>query len=288
MTAQSDTPVQRGLIFLHISKTAGMTMYEIISRQFPKAAIYWVNGHRNREDVQQFMDMPEEQRRHYRCMIGHTSYGIHEYFLQPVDYLTILRNPVDRIISHYYYVRRSPDNKLHRWVTENNISLDEYASSGQASELNNGQTRMLCGIRSMDTVLGHEPVTDAALDAAKRNLEGITCIGLQERFDESLLMFQKTLGWKNIYYVKKNVTRSRSSANAIPAETLQAIQEQNRLDMALYEFGRKLFEERYHQYGITPGDLAAFARRNQTYARIATIKSWVPQPVRNAVRTLRS
>jgi hypothetical protein len=116
MATQPAAPTQKGLIFLHIPKTAGMTMYEIVSRQFPKEAIYWVAGHRNGEDVQQFMDMPEEQRRRYSCMLGHTSYGIHEYFLHPVDYLTILRRPVDRIISHYYYVKRSPDNKLHRWV----------------------------------------------------------------------------------------------------------------------------------------------------------------------------
>lgn len=286
MVRQADAPAQTGLIFLHISKTAGMTMYEIISRQYPREAIYWVAGHSNREDVQQFMRMPEDQRRRYRCLIGHTSFGVHEYFLHPVDYLTILREPVDRIVSHYYYVKRSPDNYLHRWVTENDISLDEYVNSGHASELSNGQTRMLCGIRSMDSVFGNEPVTEAALEAAMRNLESIACIGLTERFDESLLVFQKRLGWKHIHYVKKNVTQSRSRTNAIPKETVRAIQEQNRLDMELYDYGRRLFEDRYRRYDIAPRHLVSFARRNRVYAQIAAAKAWVPEPLRKVARQM--
>src|SRR5258707_15443325 len=103
MSKQTEVPTKRGLIFLHIPKTAGMTLYEIISHQFPRESIYWVAGHRNREDIQQFMEMPEDQRQQYRCMMGHTIFGIHDYFIQPVEYLTILREPVDRIISHYYY-----------------------------------------------------------------------------------------------------------------------------------------------------------------------------------------
>jgi len=51
----------------------------------------------------------------------------------------MLRNPIDWIISHYYYVRRIPRHYLYNRVVSQNMNLEEYVMSGILSEINNEQ-----------------------------------------------------------------------------------------------------------------------------------------------------
>lgn len=287
MQPENATELGKGLIFLHIPKTAGMTMHQVVSRQYPSDTIYWVDGHRNREDIERFMRLPPEQRQHIQCMIGHVGFGLHRYFQQPVDYLTLLRDPVERVISHYFYVKRSPDNYLHDWVVSRNITLKQYVSSKRVAELNNGQTRLLCGMPQMDTIFGHDPLTDAAFEAACRNLESMSCIGLVERFDESLLMFRKILGWGQIFYARANVTRSRAGRDALPEDVLDAIKAHNQYDLELYALGRRLVEERLQMYEITPDELRSFHQQNAVYGQLRSIKNTVTGGMRTLLENVR-
>ena len=67
-------------------------------------------------------------------------------------YITVLRDPVDRIASHYYYAKRYPTHYLHKEITGRNMSLQDYASARLSDELDNGQVRMLAGVVNEKTV----------------------------------------------------------------------------------------------------------------------------------------
>jgi hypothetical protein len=99
-----------------------------------------------------------------------------------------------------------------------------------------------------------------ALDDAKSNLHRFAMVGLQERFEESLALLQRTLGLSPIAYISRHMTIDRPSASEIGRDERALISEHNRLDIELYAFARKLFGEAVA--GADPGleDDAAMLR----------------------------
>src|SRR5690606_35587137 len=79
--------------------------------------------------------------RHFQLIQGHTNFGIHQYLSQPCTYITFLRHPVSRVVSHYHYVQRQPDNYLYERVK--GLSLKDYITSGVTEVVWNWQVRQL-------------------------------------------------------------------------------------------------------------------------------------------------
>lgn len=272
------------LIFLHVPKAGGVTLHSVIERQYPERFIFHIDGNQVGESIEEFKSLPEEGRAQITCLKGHMRFGLHKYLPQPATYITILRDPIDRMISHYYYVKRAPNHWLHKEVISRNMDLGTYISSGIASQLNNGQVRLISGM-----VSGNDPVSTDALEVAKRNLrECFLAVGLIERFDQSLILFRKLLGWKNIYYVKRNVTVGRPSKKEISPQTLRTVEEYNALDMELYEFANRMFEEKLREEEVGDWELMRFRLLNRTY-RMAygLVKALPMRGVRRLLRCLK-
>jgi hypothetical protein len=126
-------------------------------------------------------------------------FGLHRYIRRPAEYITMLRHPVKRIVSHYEYVRRTRAHYLHRTVVDGRIPLEEYVTAGLSPELNDGQLRILCGMEDAVT-LPYGGVVDDMLESAKRDLRNeFAAVGITERFNESLLLFQRVLGWGSVH-----------------------------------------------------------------------------------------
>ncbi|MEP7358836.1 MAG: sulfotransferase family 2 domain-containing protein, partial [Anaerolineales bacterium] len=138
MDAQAPT-----LFFLHVPKAGGTTFHQIIARQFPAGAAYNLYAYSTAKAVTAYKQLPLEQRRAYRLVKGHMPFGLHEFAGRPSTYITILRRPVERVVSYYYYVLASPEHYLHAQVTKKRISLADFAASPLSIELDNGQTRQL-------------------------------------------------------------------------------------------------------------------------------------------------
>jgi hypothetical protein len=167
-------------------------------------------------------------------------FGVHESLPQPATYITLLRDPVDRVISHYYMIVRSPADIFYNEVTSRKMSLKDFAESGLVPELENGQTRFLGGAGP------HVPFgkcTPEILEKAKKNLRDyFSIVGLRERFDETVVLLKKTFGWMNAFYVKDR-PKKRLLKEAISRETLSVIEKYNQLDLELYAFAKERFEE---------------------------------------------
>jgi hypothetical protein len=103
------------------------------------------------------------------------------------------------------------------------------------------------------------------LALAKKNLqEAFTVVGLTERFDETLLLLKNAFYWRNVFYVKLNVTRSRPQSDEISPETRCAIHEHNQLDLELYHYAQELFAEQLRRQGAAFAEqLRAFRFRNR-------------------------
>jgi hypothetical protein len=219
-------PATESLIaFVHIPKTAGGTLKSVLSEALGREALHDSGNYLRDPETTVAQSFP--LRRGQRITIGHVPYGLYRERL-PGDtrYITLLREPVDRVISHYY-----------RHLAGKAGTLPDALESGMP-QLTNLMTRFLCG--HID-ILGELP--DGALDDAKANLEGFTFVGFQERFDESLLLLLERIGVPQLAYgASRHVSESRPSLDDLAEEERAIIAAHNQLDVELYRWARGRFD----------------------------------------------
>ncbi len=278
-TSNHNPTIKQPIIFIHIPKAAGQTLKLIINRQYKKSKIFSVDGANVDESVEIFKKLPEVRRREIRVLMGHINFGLHSYFLQPATYITMLRNPVDRIISHYYYVLRTPNHYLYNQVTSHNMTLDEYITSGISMEMHNGQTRLLAGINGNSQEL---------LEVAQKNLQKqFACIGISERFDETLILLKRYFKWRNIFYAKINVAKTRPNKEDISKDTLDLIKKHNELDIYLYRIVKNEFEKIINnQDSSFVKELKTFQIFNKFYSKIYRGFYNITHPIKSMVRPM--
>ena len=248
----SEQPQARTLISIHIHKTAGRTFRQILERHFSQDSLFHTYGRDVPTTMEELAALPDAEKQKIRCLYGHLPFGVHEHLPQESTYITMLRDPVQRVISHYYDTLRRPNSEIHTRVVASDMSLEEYATSGISSEIENGQVRILCGIQEMDSIYGHSAVTDAALEAAKTNLVNhFAAFGLTEQFAESMLLYREVLGWNRLYSHNLHVDTAEPDKADVPTKTVEAIVARNRLDIELYEFALSIFQEMLRDHGIT-------------------------------------
>ncbi|MEB3357427.1 MAG: sulfotransferase family 2 domain-containing protein [Synechococcales bacterium] len=248
--------IDPSLIFVHIPKTAGRTLCHIITRHYEEPLTCWSNK-TPLTDISQFS---EERKRQIKLFYGHMPFGAHQLLPQPCRYFTLLRDPVERVISHYAFILRSPTHARYP-VVKAASSIREYVSCGLHLQADNGQVRILSGV-------GREiPFGECArehLELAKRNLRDyFLVVGTSERFDETVLILSQLMGWATPYYPRLNVSRNRLKQESLSAVELDAIRRFNILDTELYHYANELLDAQVKAQGEVFGkELRDFQRVN--------------------------
>lgn len=234
------------LIFLHIPKSAGSTIQVIFKRQYRRNSFFVPGNYPDLDVIKKKLSSTSNM----RLCFGHMDFGMHDIIGEDYKYVTIIRDPIERIISQYYYVKRQPKHHLHHQAfKENNYSLAEYVEKGLSTELNNGQVRILIGAGGFhknihtkyDIPFGKcEPWM---LEEAKMNIEKhfLFC-GLQEYFDESLILMKKELHLKkHVGYVSQNIAHKKRKVSELDDKTLRIIRKTNALDIEFYDWIKTQF-----------------------------------------------
>lgn len=222
----------RVVIFLHLPKAAGSTLIRVLERQYPAGTIIKAGG-MSPEAVRAAL-AASDGRGGTRAITGHVPFGVHRLLATDFTYVTVLRDPVERAISHYHYARKLPSHPLHAEIARG-LTLAE-ASRQNA----NSQTRYLAD----ESVRGTAGTVDReALESAKANLaRHFSVVGLAERFDETLVLLRRRLGWKIRAVPNSNVTRNRPARSAHSDSELAAVRAANELDAELYAWVRERFD----------------------------------------------
>lgn len=257
------------LIYIHLPKTGGTTFNHILERQYPAPLTYAIDGLDPRPSVERFRRLPADERSRYRCLKGMMSFGLHDSIPGPATYVTILRNPVERFVSLYHFARRATRDYLYPYVAGGRMTLRQFVLSDIVSKLHNAQTKMLAGVDNLEA-----PASAATLKQALRNIEERFLVaGLLERFDESVLLCQATLGWSAVRYYPMNVGVNRD--RALDPEVARLIRERNHWDDELVEAARTRLEDQLR--GVNLGnELARLRARNGIYVwnvRLAKLRS---------------
>ena len=256
---------ESAVIFLHIPKTAGSTLHQIIRRQYPARHIYHIGS--QADSLARFQGLPVAKRAQIEVLMGHFEMGIDRYLPQPTTYFTMLRQPVARAISYFAHIRRDKNHYCHELVTTGKMSLAAFVDSGADVMMDNGQTRLLAGVRNS---VPYGECGPNELQAAKRNLEDrFAFAGLTEKFDRALLLMSHFFGWRNLYYQRRNVSAQQEKRRP-NRETLAQIRAANSLDMDLYQWAESRLTQQLAHLGPSFGQqLARFRQLNRFFGPLA-------------------
>lgn len=98
---------------MHIPKCGGTTLQAVFDRMYTQEECLGLNDF----TIHYFTDLSTEQQEKINVLMGHLHFGQHIHFnTKDFKYLTMLRKPVDMIISNYYYVQRTSTHPAHEAV----------------------------------------------------------------------------------------------------------------------------------------------------------------------------
>jgi hypothetical protein len=230
------------VVFVHIPKTAGSTLETMLRDQYSSAETYKINYNGSRKQVRRLKDALRLQRGTLRLVHGHMDFSWSAMMPADTRFFTLLRDPVDRVMSHYYHYRQETATPLHPLAMHS--SLLQWVRDCGIDEMDNGQTRRIAG--AMPLPCG--AVTSKTLEQAKANLASkFAVVGLTERFDESQILIHREFGWPLRRYPRRRVNAKRAQRSEVGEDVLREIEKCNRFDLELYRFAVELFEKRSSQ-----------------------------------------
>ncbi|XP_062820092.1 heparan-sulfate 6-O-sulfotransferase 2 [Anolis carolinensis] len=180
-------------------------------------------------------------------------------------YITILRDPVSRYLSEWRHVQRGATWKASLHVCDGRSPTSEELPSCYSGDdwsgcslqefmdcpynlANNRQVRMLADLSLVGcynlSVMPEEERNQVLLDSAKENLKRMAFFGLTEFQRKTQYLFEKTFNMSFIApFTQFNSTRA--SSVDIDEATQARIEALNFLDVALYDYAKDLFLQRY-------------------------------------------
>ena len=181
-----------------------------------------------------------------RCVAAHIPFSdaAFDQFSGSYSFVTLLRHPVERFISNYFWSHKHPDGVQH--VSE---SLEEFIGTDRARRLGSTYARYFSGEPAADEF------TSKHADAAVRNLKRMHLVG----FLDDLGRFQgglRSLTKRRIKIGKENVGHNSSERDRILSGPLkEQILDACAIDLAIWEQIEDLrSSERFAQLEKSPAD----------------------------------
>lgn len=228
------------VFYVHIPKTGGSTVRQYLDTQFNPATTCPA------KDIYVFRDLDLDGRQ-YRWIRGHYFYyQIQQLFAPPQVYLITLRDPVERLLSAYWYARTLKIHPAYEIANQHGLAayLELEGTDGFGYTLTNTHVKML--------TVGHitHTVDQDDLALAQNRVADFQWIGILEKMNESFALLAYTFGWQPIPLVeKRNITHKRKSQADYDDDLLDDIRQRNKLDYAFYTSTLDLFNARYEAMG---------------------------------------
>jgi hypothetical protein len=187
--------------------------------------------------------MSLSERGQLRLVTGHMDYGIHEELPGPSAYMTLVRDPISRLVSCFGLIQRHRQHRLHQAVSATGMSFETYLRSGIDTQTDNGQVRQIAGCLY---TLEFGRCSRTHLERAQEHIEKrFLLAGTTEAYDKVLVMLASLLGWQRITNVPRNSNGRASNKVELSDSLQQELVERNALDRELFEFVSRRFGDAF-------------------------------------------
>lgn len=250
-----DSPL---IVFQHIRKTAGTSIRHAMEGNLRGTRRIFLDAPKQNsdEDIRGWYEsvwsrLRIGERARVAAVASHSANYLLEVADRPTRAFTMLRDPIDRVLSRYHFFGREK-----RW------SLPEYYAASTPGDANpeffNGAARSILephyDMTQFPATIG--PPIDA--DVWRSRLWTIISkhyvIGLQDRFIESMRLFGREFGWTRLLVPAMRVNATRPLAHELSQEELATISAANWLDVELFAHATAAFDHAMTSFGQPPAE----------------------------------
>ncbi|WP_410990995.1 sulfotransferase family protein [Bacillus cereus] len=225
------------IVFIHIAKTGGTTLRNILNSQYPDNSIFLYMDKTNKKLVneEKLLQLLQKHINSAKAISGHFGFEMkYEEIIQPllprikknrdITYISMIRKPVDQIFSLFHHYKRN------NWIASE-ITFDMFVTN-KLYQLNY-QTLCISGGNIPD------------IQQAKKNItKDFAVLGVTDMYKESLFLMKERFNWENKTYKKENVFVNAFELTHISSKIKQQIEQDNALDCQLYRFARSVLKKK--------------------------------------------
>lgn len=219
-------------VFLHIQKTAGTSLIEIIRAHYGNNII--THGDFSARNYEDLVDIA--------FISGHFGFYFAKPFIHNRYSFTILRDPVERVLSLYYFCRNQNSSEYPIYHLARTLDIENFLRQGMNpgrihSHIWNHQVWTLAsGRANPEGQESHEhDDEEKLLDLAISHLEKLSYVGFTESFEKDSVAILAALGIPvPETKIVANTTPGRLGRNDVSERTLELIAELTRLDQIMY------------------------------------------------------
>jgi hypothetical protein len=247
------------IVVYHVQKTAGTSLRRVVRANLPPSEIetvpYLYKQARTPAELlswheRWYRSLDDDRRARLACVMSHWAGYLLPALDRPADALVLVREPVDRTLSYYWFKQRRrgperPHEPLDQLYERRGSRADGKPQPLLWEQLCNWQSRALLSpfhdTSGLAYSAGPSPDADAWRERLRDLVERVYLVGVQDRLAEYLDFLGQRYGWK-IFEPHSKVNPVRP-ADEISPELRETILAYNWLDAELYELCRSGVKE---------------------------------------------
>lgn len=227
-------------LFMHIQKTAGTSLVNMARRYYGNDAV-------SHGDC---WGKPPEQFRDIGFISGHLGYSYISPLMDRRFSFTFLRDPIERVLSMYYFCRSRDPAEFEIYRKAHELSLTDFLAAGLTDPVirtriwNNQVWQLAHGYTHLDALTPDNFTQEALLTMAKSHLLEFSYVGFTETFSAdagnicSILKFaEQDTGGRQI--LMENVTPQRPRFEDQPTAVQKLLNSITELDQEFYDYARR-------------------------------------------------
>jgi hypothetical protein len=217
------------LLYLHIPKTGGTAVRRLLERLYPEHLQAFVYDNGEVTPIRTVEELTAEQRADIRLLFGHFRYGVHSAFPESARYISMVRDPIARIVSLYRHQRTSHRPQMRERL--DGVTLEQFVLGGQWPQTDNGMVRMIAARPGVPFGACPDDLLDEAIQHVEERFAALLVL---ERPESSLRSLSHVLGVP--MSVLPVINAAEQSDLRLDPALASRIAELNRLDIAFYRY----------------------------------------------------